>query len=399
MRIVLVSVFLCAAAVASAQAGPVWVMQSSGTTAELRGIDAVNDSVAWASGTDGTVLRTIDGGAHWTRCTTPGSGPGAGPGAGPDAGRDGATLDFRLDFRGVQALDAQTAVAMSSGPGQMSRIYRTMDGCKTWSLLYKNPDGPKSSFACAFFHGLPQRLGEHQGFGLLLGEPANGEFAVFETRDGGTTWMRIGNEALDAPPGAVAFAASNSCIAGFGGATFDFVVGGAAGSFLARLTYQGVYWLNDGSPLIRMWNRETLPLAGGAETAGARSIAEYVAYGKSRRREGPQQPFSLREVVVGGDSAKPNDTAGVAAWTEDGGRHWRKSDRPPHGYRSAVQYSESLNAWITVGPNGSDVSRDNGRSWQPLGNGSWNALSLPFVVGPDGRIGRLNGDAIPGRGR
>ncbi len=367
----------CAAAVASAHAGPVWTMQDSGTTAGLHGIDSVNESVAWASGAGGTVLRTVDSGAHWSRCAT------------PDAAKDGATLDFR----GVQAWDAQIAIAMASGPGAKSRLYKTTDGCKSWTLLYKIPENSRNSFACAFFHGMPEPPVHNQGFGLLLGEPVDGEFAVSETRNGGTTWMTVGNPALDAPPGSAAFAASNSCIAGFGGATYDFVAGGTSGSFLMRLTYQGNYWLNDGSPLIRLWDKEALPLAANAETAGARSISEYVSYGKSRRKEGPQ-PFSLREVVVGGNSAKPNDTNGVAVWTDDGGKHWKRAEKPPHGFRSAVQYSESLNAWITVGPNGSDISRDDGRTWQPLGNGSWNALSLPFAVGPDGRIGRLNAAAL-----
>src|SRR5207244_10052104 len=39
-----------------------WESQSSGTTARLRGISAVSDRVAWASGANGTVLRTIDRG-------------------------------------------------------------------------------------------------------------------------------------------------------------------------------------------------------------------------------------------------------------------------------------------------------------------------------------------------
>jgi hypothetical protein len=41
----------------------VWQVQESGTTAGLRGIDSVDGTVAWASGSGGTVLRTIDGGA------------------------------------------------------------------------------------------------------------------------------------------------------------------------------------------------------------------------------------------------------------------------------------------------------------------------------------------------
>jgi len=40
------------------------------------------------------------------------------------------------------------------------------------------------------------------------------------------------------------------------------------------------------------------------------------------------------------------------------------------------------------------ISRDDGRTWQPLDNGNWNALSLPFIVGPKGRIARLNPSAI-----
>jgi hypothetical protein len=60
-------------------------------------------------------------------------------------------------------------------------------------------------------------------------------------------------------------------------------------------------------------------------------------------------------------------------------------------YRSAVHwYDATTKAWITVGTNGSDISRDDGKTWQPLDNGNWNALSLPFVVGPNGRIARLN---------
>ena len=57
-----------------------------------------------------------------------------------------------------------------------------------------------------------------------------------------------------------------------------------------------------------------------------------------------------------------------------------------------------------MGPNGSDYSTDDGKNWRPLKPGpnqpadadkNWNALSLPFVVGPHGRIGRLRDDAIP----
>ena len=72
MQLVRFVLFVAAAASAAAQtpsvppvpAQPAWQMQESGTTASLRGIDSVDGKIAWASGSGGTVLRTIDGGAH-----------------------------------------------------------------------------------------------------------------------------------------------------------------------------------------------------------------------------------------------------------------------------------------------------------------------------------------------
>jgi hypothetical protein len=63
--------------------------------------------------------------------------------------------------------------------------------------------------------------------------------------------------------------------------------------------------------------------------------------------------------------------------------------KPPHGYRSAVAWDEKDQAWITVGSNGSDISYDDGKTWQWLDSGNWNALSLPWAVGPNGQIGKL----------
>ena len=111
-----------------------------------------------------------------------------------------------------------------------------------------------------------------------------------------------------------------------------------------------------------------------------------------------------RLVAVGGDYLKPNDSTGTAAFTTDGGKKWSAPTTPPHGYRSAVAYEEKSKTWITVGPNGTDVSTDDGRNWRALHPGpqdapdadrNWNALSLPYVVGPNGRIGKLNPESLP----
>ena len=62
-----------------------WIVQHSGTTASLRGLSALSPREAWASGTGGTVLHTIDGGTTWTGSKVPNA--------------------DTLDFRDVEAID------------------------------------------------------------------------------------------------------------------------------------------------------------------------------------------------------------------------------------------------------------------------------------------------------
>jgi hypothetical protein len=138
-----------------------------------------------------------------------------------------------------------------------------------------------------------------------------------------------------------------------------------------------------------------VPIVGHNESSGVFSLA--FRFGRSASTQSefeglPEMADShgyVNGVAVGGDYLKPNESAGTAAWSADSGWTWAASNQPPHGYRSAVQWSEALRLWITVGTNGSDISHDDGKTWQPLDDGEWNALSLPFVVGPKGRIARL----------
>ncbi|MGH9799779.1 MAG: WD40/YVTN/BNR-like repeat-containing protein, partial [Blastocatellia bacterium] len=73
----------------SVTANAQWLEQSSGTAARFRGISAVSDQIAWASGANGTYARTIDGGKTWQAAVVPGA--------------------EKLDFRDVEAFDANTA--------------------------------------------------------------------------------------------------------------------------------------------------------------------------------------------------------------------------------------------------------------------------------------------------
>src|SRR5207247_10405784 len=89
-----------------------WQRQTIASEADFRGLCAVSAQVAWVSGTKGTFGRTVDGGKTWQAGTV------------PDA--------EKLDFRDVKAFDDKTAYLLSIGPGEDSRIYKTLDRAKTW---------------------------------------------------------------------------------------------------------------------------------------------------------------------------------------------------------------------------------------------------------------------------
>jgi hypothetical protein len=353
-------------------------LEESHTTVSLRGIHNVGNGVAWASGTNGTVLRTEDAGYLWQNCTIP---PGA----------------EKLDFRGIQAFDENIAIVMSSGKGDLSRLYKTTDGCQTWKLLFTNPD--KEGFWDAIQFIDATRFPSDKDFGMLLGDPVDSRFVIFLTFDRGEHWERQIKQAPEAQPGEAIFAASNSSLIISRMIEREFVTGGATASRIvgfsmysndtdferdAKVLPGAVEFYGPGQ---RRWGASKLPLTYGT-SAGAFSIAA--------RPWGPPNQIGQSMVIVGGDYQHPNSTKDIAAYSSPEG--FKPAQTPPHGYRSSVAYDPQQKLWITVGPNGTDISRDDGKNWAPLkpsgydppdADKNWNALSLPFVVGPHGRIGRL----------
>lgn len=313
-----------------------WALQESHTTASLRGIHAVNDSIAWASGTDGTVLRTLDGGSHWQKCAAPPGGE-------------------KLDFRGIWAWDGSTAVVMSAGPGELSRLYRTTDGCAHWNEEARNTD--KDGFWDAVaFSSADRRTG------IVVGDPIGGRFFTMAESGGG--WS-VDPKACTARNQESAFAASNSSVVLFGPDRYILGTGGPGGPRV--LLSPRLAGAHECFAIV-------VPVASGNESSGIFSLAFRDA------RHG---------IAVGGDYKQPDASMRTAARTEDGGHHWNEVSKPPHGYRSSVAWSAGEKVWIAAGTNGSDISRDDGRTWEKLDNGNWNAISLPYVVGPKGRIGKF----------
>ncbi len=359
-----------------------WSIQQSGSEADLRGIHAVSAEVAWTSGAKGTVLRTADGGKHWLRCAVP-----------AEAGE--------LDFRGVQGFDAQTAVVMSTGKGELSRLYRTTDGCRSWELVFLNPNPEGTLDSMQFqYKPLPPPQKGYFGRGVLVGRPVGGEFVVYTSKDHGGTWQALPEDESFSPgPVAVAkegellFAESNSALTAVADEdSFAFVTGGLSGP---RLLYPDAHHEQFEYVSVKYTFAEvklpmTVGLGAGAVAVAARRIS----------------PDRVDLMVVGGDPQHPE--TGSAAFLRHGGptvnvkrlvsSRASAAEQQPSGYRSGVAYDNAANRWIAVGPNGTDVSSDDGRSWTRLHpsiteptdeDRNWHAISLPFVVGPNGRIGKL----------
>ncbi len=318
-----------------------WVSQHSGTESRLRGLSVASETVAWASGAGGTVLRTADAGATWRRRAV------------PDA--------EALDFRDIEALDDRTAHALSIGEGELSRIYRTTDGGETWSLRHLNRDPKGFLDALAFWDA------DH---GLALGDPVGGRFVILATDDGGETWGRVDAGGMpEALPGEGAFAASGTCLVVQGDRNAWF---GTGRGRVFRSTDRG-----------RTWTAHETPIRAENPSSGVFSLAFWD----------PDHG-----VAVGGDYQDPARAGNVVAVTSDGGRTWRAPTGPgPGGYRSAVAHLPGSDGptLVAVGPSGTDWSRDGGATWSKLDDSGFHAVDFAraragWAVGEDGRIARFD---------
>ncbi len=255
----------------------------------------VSRNIAWASGTHGTYLRTIDGGSTWTPAQVP----------------DAATLDFRA----VAAFSADEAFLMSAGPGEQSRIYHTGDAGKSWQLQFQNTN-PKGFFDSMVFWDAKH--------GILLGDPIADESGVLKFEvlltDDGQNWRMLPASQL---PGAIegegAFAASNTCIAIAPGDP-DGNIWFATGGKVARVFHS--------ADRGKSWEVFDTPIVHGADSAGIFSIAFRDA---------------LHGVIAGGDYKRPNDDGPNLAFTEDAGKTWTLATIHPLAYFSAVAYDHQVN--------------------------------------------------------
>jgi photosystem II stability/assembly factor-like uncharacterized protein len=315
-----------------------WQDFATGSTSSFRGLSAVSRRTAWVGGT-GEVLRTVDGGKTFQQVAPPDT--------------------AELQFRDVEAFDDRNAVILSVGSGEDSRVYATSDGGAHWTETFRNTD-PAAFYDCmAFFD---------RKHGLALSDPVDGKFRIVSTSDGGRSWSVLPTAGMPAAlDGEFAFAASGTCLSAVPGRSAWFATGGGASARVFRTNDRG-----------RTWKVSDTAIPSGP-SAGIYSVVF----------RDPQHG-----IAVGGDFAVPQTAPDNAARSSDGGRTWTLAAGVPGEYRSGAAWTILPTVAIAVGPTGSDVTYDSGRTWHRFDTGSLHGVQCArdgacWGSGASGRVARL----------
>jgi len=283
----------------------------TGMTGTMRGLHAISDKVIWVSGTKGEFAVTRDAGKTWFQQSVPGA--------------------EKLDFRDVHGFSADVALLMSIGPGSASRIFRTTDGGKSWTMTFENRD------SLAFFDGMDFFNEKH---GLIISDPADNKPYILETKDAGLTWKRIQPKTVpDLVKGEYAFAASGTSLDALPGGECWLATGGA----VARAFKSDDYGAN--------WTAVNLPVLQGDAASGAFSIDK-----------GPDKSVA----ACGGHYRQTQKTGSNIAISADNGKTWSV---PPGA--SFVPFMECIRwtgkkSLVACGPPGVWISKDSGITWKEI---------------------------------
>jgi photosystem II stability/assembly factor-like uncharacterized protein len=326
-----------------------WRDVPTGSTARLRGLAPVSARTAWVSGSGGTVLRTTDAGRHWLNVSP------------PDAAG--------LELRDIEAFDARRAVVLSIGQGTDSRIYRTSDGGATWQRTFTSSE-PTAFYDCLDFWDRRN--------GLALSDPVGGRFRVLQTADGGRSWSVVDPAGMPAAQAAeFAFAASGTCLVTAGRSDAWIASGGGAVSRVYRSRDRGRTWSVSATPV------RSTP-AGGIFSLAVRDnrFHGHGTRGGSARRD---------VVAVGGDFTAPTVGTDASARSRNAGRSWTAGGALG-GYRSGAAWlpvrhrtgddrsvgwrrGRSAGSVVAVGPTGTDLSTDGGRTWWTVDTSSLDGVA------------------------
>lgn len=212
-------------------------------------------------------------------------------------------------------------------------------------LIKIGPKGPTGFVELPEWKGVFFDAFDFEGeVGFLMGDPVDGIFTLFHTKNGGKSWERCAGD-VKAITGEAGFAASGSNVRVMNDSTYMFISGGMSSNF-----YKST---NSGAS----WTRVQLPYYP-AETIGAYSMC-----------------FSDEKigVIVGGNYKQPELKMNTTYYTSDGGETWYNAITPPNGYRSCVYFVDGI--YYACGRNGIDYSDNNGKDWIPFAEGAFFSMT------------------------
>src|SRR6266700_5220729 len=129
---------------------------NSGTDVSLRGLSVVNDQVLWASGSEGTVGLSTNGGISWKWMRVP--------------------HYEKSDYRDIEAFNDREAIIM--GITEPAVILSTADGGNSWTTEFE--DTSKATFFDAMDFS-----GKHAA---VVGDPVADHIFFAESTDRGKKW-------------------------------------------------------------------------------------------------------------------------------------------------------------------------------------------------------------------
>ncbi len=307
----------------------------SDTDALLIGLEAFNDTIVWASGTQSTILKSIDAGNTWQKFTY-------------------SEADT-LQFRDIHPISDKEAIVLSSGEGKTSQIFYFHEAIG-WQKVFQMQDS--SGFLDAI------QLWEN-GQGLAYGDAIDSFAYVLKTTDFGKTWNRIPTTpAAGDGEGGFASSGSNITLSEEGEA---WIGTGAGGN--ARVLYSNDY--------ARSWQVYKTPMITG-EAAGITAI--------KHKNE--------KLWIAGGDLAISNQLLENVYSSENKGQSWTAlngHEIKGSFYGLAVSNFKENDCLLACGPNGAALWLGDQQKWHTISDKNlWTATFInantALLAGRNGQI-------------
>jgi hypothetical protein len=309
------------------------VVVEQGQKVSLRGLSMPTSSVVWASGSNGKVAKSVDGGNTFRWMTVEGY--------------------AKRDFRDIEAFDSSSAIIMAVDTPAI--ILKTTDGGKTWRKVFEDVR-PGMFLDAMDFSG---------NNGVVIGDPINGKTFMAVTSDKGDSW--IPKETRDGMMDGEAFFASSGSNIKLLGTKRRSKTLFVSGGIQSRMFFNG--------------NAIILPMQSGKNSTGANGLAIH--------------PDQQKGIIIGGDFAndRRSDSA-ILLFSLSPLVKFSSPVTPPSGYKSAAVYL-SRSMVLSCGTSGVDLSVDGGLNWKNISKlGFHVAVKSPdgrfgIVAGGNGRIAKV----------